>query len=176
LDADGTLTDGGHDNFRFKNFGNSSTEPEAVEASFSEKDCVVLTTFDFAQARVHVAAEVTDVEIGACVTNLRLTAEAAGAEARAFSQSGERVAGFRCDEAVTHIVATADDRKTKARGNVSRDIFDAMDGEIDFFAKERVFQLFDENALAADFGKAGLVKFVTSRLDNDDFGVNSGGL
>ena len=51
-----------------------------------------------------------------------------------------------------------------------------MDREIDFFAEERVFQLFNENALSTDVGKAGLVKFVASRLDNDDFGVNSSGL
>src|SRR6266576_7123318 len=75
-----------------------------------------------------------------------------------------------------HIVATADDRKTKARRDVGWNIFNAVDSEVDLFAEKSVFQFFDENTLSADFGKAGLLKFVASRLDNDDFGVNSGGL
>jgi hypothetical protein len=176
LDADGTLTDGGHEDFRLKDFGNSSTESEAVEAGFSEKDSIVFTAFDFAQARVHVAAEFADVEIGACVTNLRLTAEAAGAEARALAQGCESLSGLCHHETIAHIVAAADHGKTETRRDVGRNILDAMNRKVDFFAEERVFQLFDENTLSADFGKAGLLEFVAGGLDDYDFRVDSGGL
>src|SRR5256885_5731601 len=55
----------------------------------------------------------------------------------AFAKRGQGLAGLCGNEAVTYIVATANDGKTKARGNIGRNIFDAVDGEVDFRSEER---------------------------------------
>src|SRR6476646_8990046 len=110
------------------------------------------------------------------LSNLRLTAQAAGAEPRPFAQRCKSLAVLCNHEAIANIVAAANHGKTEARRHVGRHIFDAVDRKVDLFAKERVFQFFDENALAANFCKTCVWQFVAGRLDDDNFGVDPRGL
>jgi hypothetical protein len=51
-----------------------------------------------------------------------------------------------------------------------------MDSKVDFLVKEGFFEFLGKYAFAADLGKRRLLEFVAGGLDDDDFGVNSGGL
>ncbi len=64
LDADCALTDCGEKNIGSENFGDAMRGAEAIEPGFSEHDGVVFAAFDFAEARIHVAAQIADVEVG----------------------------------------------------------------------------------------------------------------
>jgi hypothetical protein len=172
FDADGALTDGGHANFGSESFRNSLAETEAIKSGFGNDDGIVLAAIHFAKSRVHVAAKVAKIKVGTNAAKLRLTAEAAGTHARAMLQTGEdnTIVG---DERVTNIISAANGGKTQTRRRVRRNIFDAVNSEIDGFIQKRFFKFFDENAFAADLGKRGVLLFVADGLDDDDFGFHA---
>ena len=175
FDADGALADGGQENFGREDFGDAMRQAEAIESGFGEHDGVVFTAFDFAEARVHVAAEVANVEIGAKMKELRATAETAGADASAFAKSG-KIGAVVGDEAVADVFAAQNRGKRKAGRRFCRNVFDAVNGDVDGIVEQSFFELFDEDSLPADFGERSLREFVATRFDDDDFAFDAGGL
>ena len=77
---------------------------QAIYARHRQDDRVEFTALEFSQARVDVAAQIDDVKIRAMVPKLRLTPQAAGADARAARKPFERAAGAR-DQAIARIFA-----------------------------------------------------------------------
>jgi hypothetical protein len=143
------LTDGGEKNIGRESFGDAIAPAETVEAGFGEEDGVVFTALRFAEAGVDIAAKVADIEVGANVAKLRLAAQAAGADARALTKIGERCAAGG-DKAIAHVFASKNGGKLEAGRNFSGNVFDAVNGNVDRFVHEGVFQFFDEDAFAAD--------------------------
>src|SRR6266436_3047429 len=146
-----TLAHGREKNLWRKSFGDAIAPAEAVEPGFGEEDGVVFTALGFAEAGVDIAAQVADIEIGANVAKLLLAAKASGADARALAEIGEGGAACR-DEAVSNVFAAEDSGKGQAGGDFGRDVLDAVDGDVDRFFHQGVFEFLDENAFAADLG------------------------
>ena len=90
FDAECALTDGGHADIGRKRLANAMRPAESVQASFRENDGVVFAGFDFAEARVDVAAKIAHVEIWANVKDLSPPAKAARADACPLTKIGER--------------------------------------------------------------------------------------
>src|SRR5438552_12505647 len=89
FDGDGALANRGHADFRRENFTDTMRGAEAVEAGFGEDHGIVFATFHFAKARIHVSAQIANVEIGSQMKKLSLAAQAAGTDARALAKMGE---------------------------------------------------------------------------------------
>src|SRR2546425_10178041 len=173
LDGDGALSDGRHANIGGKYLADALAPAQAVEPRFSDYDGVVFAAFNFAKTRVHIAAQVPYVKIRPRVGQLGLPPQAAGADTRTFAQGLQgRAAGGH--QTVAHVFTAADRRKEQARGRIRRDIFHAVDGEVNRTFEERFFQFFDEDSLPADLRKRGVLQFVTGRLDENDFGFHIG--
>ena len=175
FDADGALADGGQKNLGRENFGDAMRGAEAIEAGFREHDGVVFAAFDFAEARVHVAAKIANVEVGAEMEKLRAAAEAAGADAGAFAKSGE-IRAVVGDEAIADVFAAQNRGKRKAGRRFGGNVFHAVNGDVDGIVEERFFELLDEDSLSADFGERSLREFVAACFDDDDFAFDAGGL
>src|SRR5271165_3226717 len=175
FDGDGALPHGRQGNFGRKGFGDFLAPAEAVESRFGKNDGVVLAAFDFAQARVHVAPEFANIQIGAVMAQLRLAAQAAGADARALLEVGERSA-FMGDEAITHVIAAADRGKMEPTGRFRGNILNAVDGKIHGFLEQCFFKLLDEDSFAADLRKRRLLHFIAGSLDDDDLRFDAGDL
>src|SRR5271157_703941 len=175
FDGDSALSHRGQGNFGRKGFRDFLAPAEAVETCFGENDGVVFAAFDFAEARIHVAAQFANIEIRAVMAQLRLAAEAAGADARALLEVGERGA-FVGNETVADIIAAADRGEVKAPGGFRGNVFHAVDGEVHGFFEQGFFELFDENALAADLRERRLLHFVPGGFDDDDLGFDAGDL
>ena len=175
FDADGALADGRQENVGRENFGDAMRCAEAIEARFGEHDGVVFAAFDFAEARVNVAAKIANVEIGAKMKELRAATEAAGADAGAFTESCE-IGAVVGDETVANVFAPENRGEREAGRRFRRNIFDAVDGDVDGIVEQRFFELFDEDPLSADFGERSVLHFVAARLDDDDFAFDAGGL
>src|SRR5258708_23587799 len=99
--------------------------------------------------------------MGTNVAELRLAAETAGADARALAQIGKRGA-IGGDEAVADVLAAKDGGKGKPRRDFGGNVLDAVNGDVDGFFHQRVFEFLDENAFAADLGQGGLGDLVAN--------------
>src|SRR5260370_32798563 len=103
-----------------------------------------------------------------------MAAESAGADARVLAQIGKRGA-IGGDEAVADVLAAKDGGKGKPRSDFGGNVLYAVNGDVDGFFHQRVFEFLDENALAADLGKRGVGEFVARSFDDDNFGFRTGG-
>ena len=86
FDAERSLSRGRAHDFRGDDLLDQFRLAQALQPGRGQNDGVVFSLFEFAQARVDVAAQGMNVEIGANGLQLRLTAQAAGADARALRQ------------------------------------------------------------------------------------------
>src|SRR5260370_384211 len=103
-----------------------------------------------------------------------MMAEAAGADARAMAQIGQRgPAGG--DEAISDVFAAENGRKGQARVDFGGNVLDAVNGNVDRFIHQGVFEFLDENAFAADLGERGVGELIAGSLDDDDFSFDTGG-
>ena len=83
FDSERALADGRKHDVRVHNLRDSCRSAEAIDAGDGQHDGVEFAGVEFFQARVHVAAQIQRIEIGTSVAELRLAAQAAGADARA---------------------------------------------------------------------------------------------
>jgi hypothetical protein len=145
------------------------TFPEMSQSHLRPEDytvgwiCALPVELDFAETRVHIAAEIAHVEIGAEVANLGLAAEAAGADAGSVAEIRERGAVAR-DEAIAHVVAATDRRERKAALHFGGDVFHAVYGNVYGFFQQGVLKFLDEDAFPADLRQCRLLEFVAGRL------------
>jgi len=86
FDAQRSLPSGGAHDFGGDDLPDELSFAEAVQSGCSEDDRVVLVLFEFAQAGVDVAAQRMNVEVGADGFELRLAAQAGGADAPCLRQ------------------------------------------------------------------------------------------
>jgi hypothetical protein len=124
--------------------------------------------FEFAQARIDVAAQGMNVEIGADGLQLRLAAQAGRAHARALRQ----VFDFRIKpraEGVARVLSFRDRGDFESRGKFGGQVFQRMHGEIDAAGGKRLFDFFGEHALGADHGEGNVGDLVAGGVDDFDF-------
>ena len=173
--GDGTLSDGGYANVGREGFTDAMGPAETIEASFGKHNGIVFAALHLAEASIHVAAQIANVQVRANVTKLSLAAQATGADASALPKGGESgtVAG---NQAIANVFATANRRKGKARRRLRGDVFYAVNGDVDGFFQKSVFELLDKDALAADLRQRSALQLVTRSLDDDDLAFDAEGL
>ena len=123
---------------------------------------------EFAQARIDVAAQGMNVEVGADGLELRLSAEAGGADARALRQFLKARIVARA-EGVAGILALGDGGDFESWGKFGGQVFQRVDGEIDASGGEGFFNFFREHALGADHGEGYVGDFVAGGVNDFDF-------
>ena len=89
FNADGPLPHSGQKRCRVKGMHEGHAEPQAVQPGRGQHNGVVNAFLQLAQARIHIAAQAFNAQIRAQGKQLRLTPQAAGANARALRQSSK---------------------------------------------------------------------------------------
>jgi len=146
--------------------GDFGLEAEADEASGGENNAVVVRAEGFVDSSVHVTTDGEGLEVGPEAAELGGAAGTAGADSSAWR---ELVQGhvFFADEDVAGVDALGDGGDGEAGRRDGREVFEAVDGEVDFLAEEGVFDLFDEDA-PAKRGKGNVGGFVAASADGLD--------
>jgi hypothetical protein len=105
---------------------------------------------------------------------LRAPARRARADDRAGFQFGDRGA-VAADPDVARVGPFEKRGQYKPRRDERRYVFQTVDSDIDLTAGQRLFELFDEEALAADRRERDVLVLVAGRPDLDDRGAVSFG-
>ncbi len=164
---------GGAELVGFEALANPFGAFETVKAGGGEEDGVDLAFFQFAEASIDVATEFYGFEIGTEGFELGAAALAAGTDFRSQRESGEAfiVDG---DENVARVDTAGRGSEFEAFGQLCGQVFEGVDGEIDFACGESFFNLLGEHA----FGCAGFrcylgegdgLEAVAGGLDDFDF-------
>ena len=141
---------------------------QALQSSRGQDDGVVFSLLEFAQARVHVAAQRMNVEIGPDGLQLRLPAQAGRADARALWQILKAGIVART-ESVPRVLPFRNGRDFESRRKFGGQVFQRMHGEIDAPGGESFFNFFRKHAFGADLGQGDVGDLVASSVDDFDF-------
>jgi hypothetical protein len=137
-------------------------QAEAGQAGGGENDGVVLPLVELAQARVEVAAQAGDGEVGIACMQLRLAAQAGGAHHAAGRNVLEGSVLVR-DNGIERILARRDGHQRELRLHRHRHILHGMHGDVGASIEQGRFQLLDEEPLAADLGQRPVEDLVAAR-------------
>src|SRR5947209_5722457 len=156
--------------------GDTLGKTQPVQARGCENDGIELAFVELAQARVDVAANRLKSQVGAGGANLRLAAQAARADERIVRQITKTLnAGVR-HQRVAHVFAFADGADVQAGGKLGRQIFQAVNREVDAALVDGFFEFFGEQALAllAELGQRDVEHAVAFGRDDFDLDLQAG--
>ena len=125
---------------------------EALEACHGQDDRVEVLALKLLQARVDIAAQVRNIEVRPCVQELRLAAQARGADLCALRQILERLV-HRAHHSVPRIKSLRDGRDHEALRHLCRHVLEAVHRDVDAALEHLLLELFREEPLAADLGE-----------------------
>src|SRR6516162_8551751 len=165
LDGEGALpgrreADGGRDRRP-----RGGRDRQAREAGGREDERVERPFVELPHARVDVAADEHEPEIGPGVEELRLPPRAPGGKARRERKLRDR----RCrpgDERVARIDPFRNRGDREPRGVLGGKVLEAVDGEVDRPGRQGVLDLLDEDPLAAGRGKRHVGLLVSLGADD----------
>ena len=146
FDAERALSCGGTHDFGGNDLFDQFRLAQALQSGRGEDDGVVFSLLEFAQARVDIAAQRMNVEIGADGLELRLAPQAGCADARALRQFLKARIVARA-ERVARILPFRDGGDFESRRKFGGQVFQRMHGEIDASGGEGFFNFFGENSL-----------------------------
>ena len=143
---------------------------KAVQTGTREDQSVALAGFQFAEPGVDISAQSDELQIGTQGEELSATAWAGGADAPRIGEGVESPEGF-ADEGVTGVGARWNGGDGEARVEGGREIFIAVDGEIDASSGEGFFNLLDEDSFTVETfrdDEAGLLHAVAGGANDFD--------
>ena len=147
-----------------------SLETTRIHSIAGQNDCVVLTSIQFAQTGVEVAAQALDHQLRVFGAQDGFAAQAGGADDGAGRQIIQRciVVG---NESIAGIFAGRDGGQHEAFRHHHRHVLHRMHGEVGLALLHRHFEFLDEQALAADFGERPVENLVAlgGHAENDNF-------
>ena len=132
------------------------TQSQAVQPGGRQDQGVQPQGLQLFQAGVHVAPQGDDLQVGPPVQELHPAPQAAGADAparRDFRQAG--VAGG--DEGVAIVFPGRHRPQHQPRGDLRRHVLEAVHRQINPARQQGLFDLLDEQALAAHLGQRHVV-------------------
>ncbi|MCY1352315.1 hypothetical protein D9M69_386050 [compost metagenome] len=136
-------------------------EAEADQAGGGEDDGVVFAGIELGQAGVDVATQELDLQVRPAGQQLRLAAQAGGADHAAGRQRVEAGEIIR-DEGVARVLALADAVQAEALGEVHRHVLHRVHGDVRLVLQQRGLQFLDEQALAADLRQRRVEQLVAA--------------
>src|SRR5579863_2208115 len=155
FDAERSLASGWTHDFSGNNLLDQLRFAQALESGRGQNDSVVFALFELSQARVDVAAQGMNIEIGADGLELSLPAQAGRAYARALGQLLETRIIPRA-EGITRILTFRDGGDFKSRRKFGRQVFQRVHGEINAASGQGFFSLLREHALGANHCQANV--------------------
>ena len=149
LDADGTLAGCGEhflDHGHPDSFGNEVLA-EAIDRRFCQKESAERVALEeLAEACAHVASDFHCLEIGAQKEELIFAAQAGGGDNGPQRQSLPTAVVFR-GQAVGVVLALKDGSHDELRREFGGEVFQAVDGGMDFAAQQGFFEFLGEESL-----------------------------
>ena len=131
----------------------------------SQNDGIVFAFLQLAHARVNIAPQWMDDQVGPRGLQLRLAAQATGTHARSVWQRFYAVVLDR-EKYVARIDSRGDSDQLKSRWQPRRQILKAMHRDINPAFGQRLFDLLGEHALGTDLGEGNVDDFVAGGLDD----------
>jgi uroporphyrinogen decarboxylase len=168
LDADRSLRHGWQHVVDRHGLRDAARKAKACEPGAGEQRGVDCALLQFTQARVDVAAQRHDLQVGPQSFHLRLPPQRRGANDGSGGQLGE-ARGLGADEGVAHVRAwqIAGDRQTRWQDR--RHILHRMHGKVDLARQQRLFDFLGEEALAAGVGERAVLNAIPRCLDDAHF-------
>src|SRR5664279_1349098 len=165
LDAKRTLScRGAHKLFR-KDFLHQFHFAQPCKSGGSQNDGIVFAFFQLAHARVNIAPQRMDHQIGPRRLQLRLAAQATGTHARTMWQRLDAVV-LDGQKHVARIDPRGDGNHFESGRQLGRQVFEAVHSEINPAFGQGVFDLLGEHAFGADLGQCYLRDLVAGGLDD----------
>ncbi len=121
LHADDALGRGRQHLLGYEQLADAIVELESLEPGSGQDDGVIVAVIELGQARVDVAAQPVDFEIGKSLAHLRLAAQARSADATAGRQIGKTVEMIG-DKSVARILAFHHQRQFEPLGKLHRHV------------------------------------------------------
>src|ERR1017187_9119527 len=168
FNSQGALPGGGGHHFHGNNLADQLRFAEAVQASGGENDGIVVAGFELAQARIHIAAERVNLQIGTNRLQLRLTTQATGANVRPLRQRFD-ACELHGAKNVARIFASGDSGNFEIGSQLRRQIFQAVHSEINPVFDQGFLNFLGEHALGADFSEGNVGDFIAGGLDDLEF-------
>ena len=176
FNAQRALAHGGQKALRVQRRHVRGAESQPVEPGGGQDDGVVVAVPQFAQPRVHIAAQAGNTEVRPQGQQLGLAPQAAGAHMRALRQ-GVHIGVIEGKETVGAGLARRHAAQDQPFGQNHGHILDAVHGQVRPPVQQGLFDFLHEQALAAHFGQGHVQNDVAPGLDhverNRQFGVLS---
>jgi hypothetical protein len=168
LEPDRPLSDGREHPGRIKDLGDRVAEPEPQKTRLGQDDRVQILLAELAQPGFHVATEVDHPQVRPAVQELGSPAQAARSDDGCGRQVFESLV-FLGNERIAGRPPRRDGRQFQARHRDRRQVFQAMDRDVDAIGEEGVLNGLGEDAEAAHRGNRPVLDHVAVGLDDDDF-------
>jgi hypothetical protein len=139
------------------------TEPRKSRGS--QNDGIVFALLQLAHARVNIAPQRMDHQVGPRGLQLRLAAQATGTHARSMWQRFDAVVLDR-QKHVARIDSRGDSDQFETGWQPRRQVLKAVHRDINPAFGQRLFDLLGEHALGADLGESNVDDFVARGLDD----------
>ena len=162
FDADDALPDRGHEHVNRQGLSDARGQPQPDQSGTGQQNGVVGALVELAQSGADIAAQHLDAQVGSQVFELGLPPQAGGAHARTLRQTVKPgvTAGH---ERVARVFARQKAGEHQAVGLLGGNVFHGMHREVGAAVQQGLFQLFDEQALAAHFRQRPFQPLVTQR-------------
>jgi hypothetical protein len=168
LDADHALANGRQRQLEVELLGHVVRDAEALQSGAGQQDRVEFAFVEPAQARVDVAAQQLEAQVGPCLPQLGLSARAGGADPSALRQVGETPEAAR-DERIERVGARQHRDDGEARWQFARHVLHRVHRKVGAAFLHRDFEFLDEQALAADLGQRAIEHAVALRAHRHEF-------
>ena len=149
LDGQRALARGGQHVGRRQHAADPLGQPQAFESGGGQHDGSILAGIEPGEPRVEIAAQCPHHESWIHASDLRLTAQAGGADDSARRQACQ-IGISSGDESVARIVARKSGCQREFGRQVDRHILQRMHRQVGAAFEQRAFQLLDEQTFAAD--------------------------
>ncbi len=136
-------------------------QPEACQSRGSQDDGVVFAAVELAQARVEIAAQAGDGKVRILRMDLGLAPQARGADDCAGRHVVERGVLVRHEGIQRHLALAGGDQREALRQH-HRHVLHRMHRDVGAAVEQGVFELLDEQPLAADLGERAVEDLVAA--------------
>jgi hypothetical protein len=164
FNCEGALPHGGAHGFGRENLCDTTSPTEAAQPSGREDDGGVLAFIELAEARIDVAADGFEAEIGTEAAELRGAAQRAGSDGLARLKFGK----LSADNCIAGIFPLRDGGDGEARGQFGWQIFQTVHGEMGASIEKGFLDFLGEQAFAASgrtkVGEGSIGDFIAGRL------------
>src|SRR5690606_36630743 len=174
LDAERALAGGRHAGVRIEQLGDAAGVAEAAQPGGRQHRGVDLAGVDLAHAGRQIAWRGEQFEVRPQRAALAGAAQVRRADAVAGRQRRQRDAAA-ADQRVARILALGGGRHGQAGGQLGRHVLHAVHREVGLAVEQRLLDLLDEQALAADLGQRAVDDAVAGGLDDEELDGEAGG-